>query len=175
MARSVAGVSKGANENIAEHSYWVTVVSLAIASVLIQQGKAVNIEKLLLSALMHDWQEAVCGDIPFPFKQANKDLEEHVRAIEGRGEESVWGIVPQVLSEFLKENDSNLLSENDIEKKILNGADRIAGVLFANDMIASGAVSFQAVIDRCAVAVEQELGLLGNEFVQSVTLGIKNG
>lgn len=57
------GLAAGA-ESVAAHSYGVAVVSMLLADELIARGVAVDVEKLLRIALLHDWAEVRVGDMP---------------------------------------------------------------------------------------------------------------
>ena len=51
-------------ESVAAHSFGVSVAAMLLADELLAHGVAVNVEKLLRIALLHDWSEARVGDMP---------------------------------------------------------------------------------------------------------------
>jgi putative hydrolase of HD superfamily len=51
-------------ESVAAHSFGVSVTAMLLADELLAQGVAVEVEKLLRIALLHDWAEARVGDMP---------------------------------------------------------------------------------------------------------------
>ena len=51
-------------ESVAAHSFGVSVTAMMLADQLVARGVAVNIERLLRMALLHDWSEARVGDMP---------------------------------------------------------------------------------------------------------------
>lgn len=51
-------------ESVAAHSFGVAVTAMMLADTLIAQGVAIDIERLLRMALVHDWAEARIGDMP---------------------------------------------------------------------------------------------------------------
>ena len=51
-------------ESVAAHSFGVSVTAMMLADQLLARGVAVNIERLLRMALLHDWSEARVGDMP---------------------------------------------------------------------------------------------------------------
>jgi 5'-deoxynucleotidase len=69
-------------ENVAEHSYWVTVFADHFAEIL--GLNAVTHEMVLRLALYHDRLEAITGDLPWPvkrgrtWKQVEKDADEEL-------------------------------------------------------------------------------------------------
>jgi putative hydrolase of HD superfamily len=57
------GIQAGA-ESVADHSYGVVVAAMLLADTLIERGVAVNVERVLRIAVLHDWAEARVGDMP---------------------------------------------------------------------------------------------------------------
>lgn len=70
-------------ESVAEHSFGVCVVATLLVDDLRARGMAVDGERVLRMALVHDVAEAFTGDIPMPAKSAKLDaaLEEVERAL----------------------------------------------------------------------------------------------
>jgi putative hydrolase of HD superfamily len=60
---TLRGLAPGA-ESVAAHSYGVAVAAMMLADQLLARGVAVNVERLLRLALLHDWAEARLGDMP---------------------------------------------------------------------------------------------------------------
>jgi putative hydrolases of HD superfamily len=57
------GIAQGA-ESVADHSYGVVVAAMLLADELVARGVAVNVERVLRIAVLHDWAEARVGDMP---------------------------------------------------------------------------------------------------------------
>jgi putative hydrolases of HD superfamily len=57
------GIPQGA-ESVAAHSYGVAVAAMLLADELRSRGVAVDVERVLRVALLHDWAEARVGDLP---------------------------------------------------------------------------------------------------------------
>ena len=60
---TLRGQSPGA-ESVAAHSYGVAVAAMMLADEVRARGVAVDMERVLRVALMHDWAEARLGDMP---------------------------------------------------------------------------------------------------------------
>ena len=60
---TLRGLAPGA-ESVASHSYGVAVAAMMLADEVRARGVAVDVERLLRVALMHDWAEARMGDMP---------------------------------------------------------------------------------------------------------------
>ena len=56
-------------ENVAEHSYYVTLFAMFIARYLHNEGTAVDIGKAMSFAVMHDIEESFLGDVLLGTKQ----------------------------------------------------------------------------------------------------------
>ena len=67
-------------ESIAEHSYGVAMVAMLLVDRLRQQGVALDGERVLRMALVHDAPEAALGDVPMPRK--NPQLKQALTALE---------------------------------------------------------------------------------------------
>jgi len=66
------------NESVAEHSYFVILESLLVASDLINQGIDVNLESLLVKAVLHDIEEVATGDFVRTFKRSTPTLKQEI-------------------------------------------------------------------------------------------------
>ena len=53
-----------ATESVAAHSFGVSVTAMLLADALLAQRVAIDVEKVLRIALLHDWAEARVGDMP---------------------------------------------------------------------------------------------------------------
>ena len=60
---TLRGLPNG-TESVASHSFGVSVTAMLLADKLTARGIAVNIEKVLRIALLHDWAEVRVGDMP---------------------------------------------------------------------------------------------------------------
>src|SRR5437588_92296 len=57
------GIAAGA-ESVADHSYGVAVAAMLLGDEVLARGVQVNMERVLRTALLHDWAEARVGDLP---------------------------------------------------------------------------------------------------------------
>jgi putative hydrolases of HD superfamily len=60
---TLRGLAPGA-ESVAAHSFGVALSAMMMADELTARGTAVDVERLLRMALLHDWAEARTGDMP---------------------------------------------------------------------------------------------------------------
>lgn len=52
------------SESIADHSFGVAVAAMLLADEIKTRGVEIEVEKVLRMAIMHDWAEALVGDLP---------------------------------------------------------------------------------------------------------------
>ena len=60
---SLRGLPHG-TESVAAHSFGVAVIAMFLADELLSRGVEVDVEKVIRTALLHDWAEARVGDMP---------------------------------------------------------------------------------------------------------------
>ena len=60
---TLRGLANG-TESVAAHSFGVCAAAMMLADQLLARGIAVDIERVLRMALLHDWAEARVGDMP---------------------------------------------------------------------------------------------------------------
>ncbi|HEU0252558.1 MAG TPA: HD domain-containing protein, partial [Pyrinomonadaceae bacterium] len=60
---TLRGLPNG-TESVAAHSFGVSATAMLLADEFVAQGIAVNAEKVLRIALLHDWAEVRVGDMP---------------------------------------------------------------------------------------------------------------
>lgn len=72
---TLRGLPNG-TESVASHSFGVAVTAMLLADEVRARGLAVDCERVLRMALLHDWAETRVGDLP---KTANKYFESDAR------------------------------------------------------------------------------------------------
>jgi putative nucleotidyltransferase with HDIG domain len=94
--RRYAALKVSRVENVAEHSFYVAFIAMAIAEDLRRKRVEVDVLKVIEGALCHDLDEAVGGDLPRPYIKAVPGLRErlnviHARFVAGIGRELGFG------------------------------------------------------------------------------------
>lgn len=62
-------------EDVAQHSFEVTTITIFLADELIKEGKKVNRERAIEMAILHDWAESEVADFPYTAKKYLKPTE----------------------------------------------------------------------------------------------------
>lgn len=115
----------GNGESVAEHSYMVTVISLALS-----ENLTVDTEKLLLMALFHDFCESRTGDV-YKLADFYTKVDEEKAVIDSFGP---LGNLGNKLINIIKEYDDRKL----LESLIVHDADTLALCLELKQMLEKG-------------------------------------
>ena len=82
-------------ENVAEHTFQVTMIAHALCIIRQILGEPEVSEKdVVLAALYHEAAEAITGDLPTPIKYYNEDMASAYKAREHQAEETMMGMLP---------------------------------------------------------------------------------
>lgn len=69
-----SSIPHGRGENVAEHTFYVVFYALLIAKDMEKEGHKIDYYRLLVSAIIHDLDEAITGDIIRPVKYSSEEL-----------------------------------------------------------------------------------------------------
>ncbi|MCA9708345.1 MAG: HD family hydrolase [Myxococcales bacterium] len=102
-------------ESIAEHSFGVAVVAMLLVDELRERGEALDGERVLRMALVHDAGEVATGDVPLPGK--SPALREQLREAEARFVERALPPAPR--------GDWHALEDGSLEARVVKAADKV--------------------------------------------------
>lgn len=143
-------------ESVAEHSYYVALYALMIATwygYTYSDGRGLfSLDKLLRRALLHDLEEARSGDFPRPFKHSSPEMEAILSAA-GRQAFSqlIDKLTPvELIRRELKEEWFHA-KDNSLEGRIVEFADFLAVLGF---MMQEGAANGNQSIKDHVMAME---------------------
>ena len=115
--------STGRRESVAEHSWRLAVLALLVKDEL----PGINMDKVLTMCLIHDFGEAVTGDIPSFLKTAENE----------RTEQAAVSQLLNLLSPTLKDHWQRLFDEMDAletpEAKVFKALDKMEAVIEHNE------------------------------------------
>ena len=124
-------------ENVAEHSFWVSYYSYLFALDLKERGFKINIKAVLEQALLHDLEESQTGDIVRTFKYYDPD---QVKIFK-KAEKSIMNdYFNKMFSPMIKEHlfDVWKYSKSGPEGKIVAFADIFCVLIYAKEEIDQG-------------------------------------
>ncbi len=113
-------------ENLSEHSMECAIIAHALALLGNRRfGKNLDPNRILASALFHDMNEVLTGDLPTPVKYYNQSIKESYKEIERISLEKMLSLLDEETGEVYASL-HNLTPE---EKAIVKGADKICAYI----------------------------------------------
>ena len=111
------------SENVAEHSYHVSVLAHALAVIARDVfKKSVDPGRVCAAALYHDMPEIITGDLPTPVKYHDPEIKSAYKRIEREAAERLLGY----LSDDIKGGISEAVLEEDAEiVRLIRAADKL--------------------------------------------------
>lgn len=121
-----SGVPKSDVESVADHSYMVSLLSLILALNKKIKGEKINIEKVLIMALIHDLPESVSQDIDRRIRKFSPDkYDAFKKELDIKAFESLISKLPSDFANKLLPYYSEFLEGNSQEARIVIEADRL--------------------------------------------------
>ena len=115
--------SSGRRESVAEHSWRLSVMAMLCAD----EYPEVDINKVIKMCLIHDFGEAVTGDIPAFVKTVNDEAEEE------KAVQSILSMLPDDYKKELSELFSEMNELKTDEAKLFKALDNLEAVLSHNE------------------------------------------
>jgi 5'-deoxynucleotidase YfbR-like HD superfamily hydrolase len=111
-------------ENVAEHSWYVTFYALLIARDLKDAGSTVDVQDVMVRALVHDIDESLLGDVVITTKSTVPGLQE---ALENAAIERIGGLSTQLLGNtFLSDKWKGVKDNTTLEGCVVQTADTLS-------------------------------------------------
>ena len=173
---ALSGIQSERIESVAEHSYGSILSAIIIAQQVITDGTDINIEKVVLMAVLHDLPESVTGDVARTeaFVE-NKELVRKKELAELNAIKSIFEPMGESYENLLHTwNEFNL--GKSLESRVVKGADIIDMLIHARSLEESGAspqslhqffISSRSIIDTLSIEIVTEIyNALCNEHQQ---------
>ncbi len=114
-------------ENLKEHSFDVAVIAHGLAVIgNSYYGKRYNSDRIAISALYHDANEAITGDMPTPVKYGNPGIMKAYKELEAQARDRILCMLPDELSKVYK--GYMYIGDKD-EKALVKAADKISAYI----------------------------------------------
>ncbi len=134
------------DESVAEHSFHVAFYGMMLSDMEMKEGRKIDTERVLRSALLHDLEECVTGDILHHFKHRDRKLNREIKRISTRFFSDLIQNLPEGMSKSYYDFWSNAKDTKSIEGHILHAADRLAALLYSMEEYNLGNTTFGPVI-----------------------------
>ncbi|MCE0761016.1 MAG: 5'-deoxynucleotidase [Pseudomonadota bacterium] len=121
-------------ESVLEHSAVVTLLAMLAGNIAKQQGKEVDIAKMLSHAVLHDAAEVLCSDVVTPVKKANPVLKREFERLEKAAEDRLV----QTLPDSLKDPVSEAFAPGGYEQQLVKACDVYAAYIKCKLEVAAG-------------------------------------
>jgi putative hydrolase of HD superfamily len=164
------GVPKSAVESVADHSFMVAIVSLVLALKEKEKNASINVEKVLIMALLHDLAESVTQDIDRIVQNfAPNTFDEFKKEVDTNATKYVIGNLPKEQTKYLLEIHQEFLEGKSREALIVREADRLETLLqlhqyrqvgFSKEMFSDFFKSFEQEIEDYTIDLAKELAEL---------------
>jgi len=136
-------------QNVAEHSYFVSLIAWLICTRLENEGIEVDVAKVLKLCLVHDIPESISGDMPRSIKQG--EVRKMVEAIEDKIFDAMIGDLPTDMGIELKESYKRWGIEGTIEEKIVKFSDILESAIYCLCEREMGNTNMDRVIDNMVI------------------------
>jgi putative hydrolase of HD superfamily len=134
-----SGVSKTDVESVADHSYMVSLLSLIIALSKQEKGENINLEKVLIMALLHDLPESVSQDIDRRIRKFSPEkYDAFKKELDKNAFESLINNLPKNMVDKLLPYYQELSEGKSQEAKIVIEADRLEILLQLQQYLQTG-------------------------------------
>lgn len=140
------------SESVLEHSAVVTLLSFLAGNIAIEQGKSVDLSKMMSHALLHDGAEVLCSDVCTPAKKANAVIAREFARLERAAEDKLVQTLPESLQPIVAE----AFAPGGYEQQLVKACDIYAAYIKCKLEVAAGnALEFQDALDKTAQSLEQ--------------------
>ena len=110
-------------ENLAEHSFHVSVLAHALATISRDVfGEEINPDKVATAALYHDMPEILTGDLPTPIKYYGTDIKTAYKKIEREATDKLLGMLDETIKDGISEA---AVCADDKMRRIIKAADKL--------------------------------------------------
>ncbi|MEG0257273.1 MAG: 5'-deoxynucleotidase [Christensenella sp.] len=139
-------------ENVAEHTYNVTLVAHALCIIKnVYFNGDVDEKDVLAAALYHEAGEVITGDLPTPIKYFDKDITQSYKKIERHAENTLISMLPTEMRDVLAPYVRGEVSEE--VRTIVKAADRLCAYIKCVEELLAGNREFEKACVRTREAV----------------------
>lgn len=135
------------DESVSEHSFHVALYAMILADLEEKIFKnKIDKEKILKTALLHDLEECLTGDIIYGFKHTHQSLTKEIKKISQKFFANLIKDLPEEISQEYINFWQRAKDEKTIEGKIIEAADKLEGLIYTLNEFSLGNREFEAAI-----------------------------
>lgn len=138
-----------AQESVAEHTHFVSMITRVICYALEEAGRPVDVLRAVDLAMIHDYEEVVSGDIISTFKHSDSEFSSLLQRLTDKAIDQVFEPLPAGLAAYYTEIWRNH-ANGSIEGQIVSVADKLAGLAFAQEQLRLGNQFMEPIYHRFA-------------------------
>jgi putative hydrolases of HD superfamily len=142
-----------AQESVAEHSHFVAMITRIICYALEQAGRPVDTLRAVDLAMIHDYEEAISGDIISTFKHSEPELTDLLERLTDKAIDQVFETLPSDLGSYY----IGLWrghNAGSVEGEIVSVADKLAGLAFSHEQLRMGNQFMEPIYERFVQIVD---------------------
>ncbi len=136
------------DESVSEHSFHTALYAMILADLEEQFGNKVDKEKILRTALLHDLEESLTGDVIYSFKYSEEDLTREIKKIGRNLLQKLMDNLPKEISQKYMELWIGAKDRRTLEGKIIEAADKLEGLIYVMNELNLGNKSLKGVRDN---------------------------
>jgi len=136
------------DESVASHSFQVSIICISLYEEYKPKIKSLNLEKMLLMAMLHDIPEISTGDIPYLCKKNNENLKLTLDLIEI---DEMKKIVPEKYFKIF----AKYIKKDCPEAVLVKLADTISSKIYADEEVKAGNSNLIRVIKESKSGIKQ--------------------
>lgn len=153
------------DESVSEHSFYTAFYAMILADLEEKIFKnKVNKESVLKTALLHDIEESLTGDIIHSFKHIDKNLNKEINRLSQKFLDNLMDNLPEKIAKEYKILWKQAKDTTKIEGKIIEAADKLEGLIYSLNEQALGNKEFEKIIKW----YQRELKILELESVNLI-------
>src|SRR5438093_5512755 len=136
-----------AQESVAEHSHFVAMITRIICYALQEAGQSVDVLRAVDLAMIHDYEEAISGDIISTFKHSEPELTDLLQRLTDKAIDQVFETLPEDLGAYYTDL-WRRHNAGSVEGQIVTVADKLAGLAFTHEQLRMGNQFMEPIYDR---------------------------
>jgi len=155
--------SRVKDQTVSQHLFHMALYSMILADLETENGNKVDVEKVLRTALLHDLEESLTGDIIYDFKHRDERLAKQIKEMGSQFFDQIVDSLPKKIAGKYSILWKDAKSD-DMEGNILRAADKLEALAYCEEEIRIGNKSFKQI----AAKLKQQLRELGMKSVNFV-------